>query len=764
MPRKLFNDLVTTLDIIPASSTVDLCVHHPTTCALTGKVRVIAKRPCVYKSLVLTVTGTTRVWYRQGPRTIKGKQVFLEVSKEIVFENASSNTSSRRDPPRDSDSSNNSSSSSPITRPPSAPMNHGQPSAEGVSLSPVFGHMPCVQNRLDEGVNDIDFSIEFPSHIDLKDAPPIPAADMYLHSLPSGPLKTTAGDSSIVYTLSATLTMSRKDILVNNQISASMPFRIQGWQDTIDQHSSEDHSYHGKRKGRIEFQFQVAKQLDLRRLQELQFGFRASWKTLQDRLKVKEIQYYLIEEETQSFAARAAPVVNTTIISTSATHDCTGYSVPTRDWGELRAAARLQIPQPNTVLETTNMPAPHSLAIAHKLRVLIRFDQSLGRERDLQLSFPIMIHPTLDEDGSPVHPDVNYCRRSRRQSRRASALYGIEARRNIHGDGESDDEEVPLPMYADREGTLLLMVGQEGSEATGLVAGQIEPLGISMATGYPEQSAVLSPSEASMSSLRTTLISPDNSLQFPPGNVPIQGEQHAWTSMGRLANLSSASLPHFINMSSPESRRHSSFQQAIDLPPPYVLPSLSEETSAPPTPLLVPSGFEVPSQTGSRPESSAAAAPYNTDTAIPSRSVVVDIFEHEGEEVGVRRENGKGKGKSKGTMPPRTITTSTASSSAAGSSRPVPAALPTPPYEIQEEALSYDVDGGDQRFSTSSSFTPPSSSSSTSSSGPSTLSSSPESELNPRQKQGPYGLGLVAVATSSGGAGLALRHHFASAN
>ncbi|KAG0050730.1 hypothetical protein BGZ90_006959, partial [Linnemannia elongata] len=83
MVGKLFNDLVTALDILPESSTVDICINHPSPAVLAGKVRVIVKRPCVYKSLILTVTGTSRVWMRQGAKTIKAKQVFLKTSKEI---------------------------------------------------------------------------------------------------------------------------------------------------------------------------------------------------------------------------------------------------------------------------------------------------------------------------------------------------------------------------------------------------------------------------------------------------------------------------------------------------------------------------------------------------------------------------------------------------------------------------------------------------------------------------------------------------------
>ncbi|KAF9930294.1 hypothetical protein BGZ65_005418, partial [Modicella reniformis] len=497
MVRRLFNDLVTALDIIPNSSTIDLCVHHPSTCSLTGKVRILAKRPCVYKSLVLTVTGTTRVLSRQGSRTVKAKQAFLYVSKEIVYENAIPTQRNRRPDSMLStlargavavtataaaaptmnaqrDSSDSSSSSSLALSQTSALADlFAQPSTitqASASVSATGGrstqvHIPIVQNQLKEGVNDIEFKIEFPSHLQQQQQQASPSREEQLCTIPSGPIKSTSGDSSITYTLSATLAMSRRDILVNNHISASIPFRVQNWQDSIDWRRSEDHSYHGKRRDKIEFQFQVPKQLDLRRLQDLQFGFQASWRSLQDDLKVKEIQYYIVEEEQQAMAIRTAPVISMSIISTSATHDCSGYSVPTNTWGYLRAAARLQIPQPNIVLETTAMPWPHTLTISHKLRVLIKFDQTRAKERDLQLSFPISIHPTLEEDGSPVHQDIHYTPHTRRRRRRGHALYGIDIRQDGE-DGESDGEEGPLPMYADREGTLLLMVGQEVQETS----------------------------------------------------------------------------------------------------------------------------------------------------------------------------------------------------------------------------------------------------------------------------------------------------------
>ncbi|KAF9914887.1 hypothetical protein BX616_007370 [Lobosporangium transversale] len=667
MVAKLFNDLVTALDIIPDSSTIDLCVGHPSTCALTGKVRIIAKRPCAYKSLVVTATGISRVWNRQGSRTIKAKQIILDVSKEITYDNpmftkrpnslplpslaspveelpswtnptavtATTSSSSSQHvsanvvlspsvPPqtqRDITRSNsNNESTSPVTFQSSDSFPVGSlPEQQQQRQSPVPSdalssfQTSLGQNQLNQGVNDIDFRIEFPSHMNINDSsPPNTTTDIsQLCHLPSGPMKTTAGgDASIIYTLRVTLIMSRKDILVNNHMSTSVPFRVQSWQDMNEsRHQSDDHTYHGKRRNKIEFQFEVPRQLDLRRLQDLQLGFQGSWRTLQDHLKVKEIQYYIVEEEHQRFVGRTSPVVNTTIISTAVTHDCSDYVVSTHAWNQLRAPARLQIPQPNTVLETTLLPAPHSLSVTHKLRVLIKFDQTLAKERDLQLSFPMTIHPTLNLDGSPAHPDpefylnnhlTNRHRRPRGGRRRAGgALYGIESRHG-DGDGDSEDDDLPLPMYADREETLLLMVGEEVQE-TGL---HVDVLG--MAMSYPDQTALYSPSETSPLMTSPNPNSPINatgsydSRRFSlAGSAPIlQGEQHAWATLNRSVSLTPAASAQLVDFASVSaaSRRHSSFDYISEynnnvnngfygrsletfLPPPYVLPSLSEEPS-----------------------------------------------------------------------------------------------------------------------------------------------------------------------------------------
>ncbi|KAF9365347.1 hypothetical protein BGX34_010387 [Mortierella sp. NVP85] len=764
MVRKLFNDLVTTLDIILDSSTVDLCVNHPSTCTLTGKVRIIAKRPCVYKSLVLTANGTTRMWNRQGSRTIKAKQVFLNTSKEIVYDNPhpahqggrpesmafrreslGGNTGSLSIQTRDAVDSGTAAAApsasslprdntdSPITHMTQSPaptdlFEQPLPTEDSTAPDPgptLAGSTNPTRNQLKQGVNDIVFTIEFPSHLHSKgeqqqqqQQPPTsslsPSGEEQLCSLPSGPIKSTSGDSSITYTLSAVLVLSRRDILVNNHVATSIPFRVQNWQDTIEWRRSEDHSYHGKRRDKIEFQFQVPKQLDLRRLHELQFGFKGSWKTLQDNLKVKEMQYYIIEEEQQLMAQRTAPIVSLSVVSTSATHDCSIYGLPTNTWGHLRAVARLQIPQPNTVLETTSMPYPHTLSITHKLRVLIKFDQTLCKERDLQLSFPISIHPTLDEDGSPVHPDVNYVPRERRRRRRGHALYGIDTRQR--SEDASDDDEAPLPMYADREDTLLLMVGQTADETA-----MEEALELAMAAAYPEGTTPHSPSEDSFSSISRSPISP----LYPLVLTPIQGEQHAWGNSSRRSSLIPTSSPTHLTSPSPASRRHSHHGYPLDEPPPYVMPSRTEE----PLPLTVhcpPSSSPPPHSFPQSPtsETSESGGPGDEDTSSIASPImsVAEIFDSTTENsthlgrLGsrIKKAIDKGKSRATGERGSRSVTVVTSSSSAASSSsssanrsgpasssshtgsssRPSPGLLPSPLYEIQEETLSYPGDDG----------------------------------------------------------------------
>ena len=253
MVGKLFNDLVTALDILLDSPTVNVCVHHPSVCTLKGKVRIIAKRPFVYRSLQLHVNGFSRVVRNQGTTHSGLKQTFLDQTLDFCQDTERSTS-------------------------------------------------------LHQGVNDIDFTIDFPSHIPTKGVPHQPLPDGSnanlnedLCCLPTGPAKTAATDSSIHYTVCATLGMSRRDILVNNQVSTTVPFWVQAWQDAIDYRHSEEHSYHGKRRARIEFQFQVPKQLDSHRLGQSHFGISGSWRTLQDRLRVREIQYFLVEEELQTY-------------------------------------------------------------------------------------------------------------------------------------------------------------------------------------------------------------------------------------------------------------------------------------------------------------------------------------------------------------------------------------------------------------------------------------------------------------------------------
>ncbi|KAF9148562.1 hypothetical protein BG015_009706 [Linnemannia schmuckeri] len=827
MVGKLFNDLVTALDILPESSTVDICINHPSPAVLAGKVRVIAKRPCVYKSLVLTVTGTSRVWMRQGAKTIKAKQVFLKSSKKIVFEGQGSNVGvgaigdggaggreqqqqqqqrqqqrasslssmtslsnshpsnipvspvsqteeeafpstspistaaapaagvgtgvmtrmsrmmtttttattttmlqgavSAQQPVRSSEPShgfsmsNNAAdddNSSPMTHlgpldeiglstppadnsnsnnntvnnsqqptPPSLNSSHNRDNSNSSNYYYGSGTTTNshLQNQLRQGVNDIDFYLEFPSHVNNPDTNNNnnnnnnTAASDSSRCLPSGPFKSFSGDSTIVYTLSATLVMSRRDILVNNQMTTSIPFRVQCWQDIVDwRNHSEDHSYHGKRRGKIEFRLEVPKQLDMRRLQDLQFGFEARWKTLQDRLKIKEVHYSIIEEETQILGPRMAPNIHTTVISTAVTHDCAGDTTPTNSWTHMRGAARLQIPQPLTVMESMSTPWPHTLSVSHKLRVVFRFDQSLNKERDLQLSFPILIHPTLNAAGGPVHTHALFRHllrlhpqsQSRRRARRA--LFGMvgsagegqpdgitadcEDLSDYDEDMDYDDDEDGngeagggeggvngigggsgnnsngnrhLPVYADREGTLLLMVGHEiVQETTDLLPPeQADALGISIVrtstatnpgyyySGVDRRSSLLySSSEASMSSAPNSPTSPTTFM-----------EQYSWGSAydgaagGGLSSSPTSTTTYSMYSTSPDfavtpsspleaaaaagrgsivSRRHSSYTTSsgtpvatmeLSLPPPYVFPSVAEGEEdymiPPPSPL-----------------------------------------------------------------------------------------------------------------------------------------------------------------------------------
>lgn len=554
-----------------------------------------------------------------------------------------------------------------------------------------------LQNQLRQGVNDIDFYLEFPSHVDNPDTNnnnSSTAASDSSRCLPSGPFKSLSGDSTIVYTLSATLVMSRRDILVNNQMTTSIPFRVQCWQDMVDwRNHSEDHSYHGKRRGKIEFQLQVPKQLDMRRLQDLQFGFEARWKTLQDRLKIKEVHYSIVEEETQILGPRMAPNIHTTVISTAVTHDCAGDTTPTNTWSQMRGAARLQIPQPLTVMESMSTPWPHTLSVCHKLRVVFRFDQSLNKERDLQLSFPILIHPTLNAAGGPVHTHALFRHllrlhpesRTRRRARRALfGMVGSSEGQNEggNGDGEDlsdydedmdyeDDEDGEagggggggvngssgngnntgsgnrhLPVYADREGTLLLMVGHEVVQETTdlLPPEQVDALGISIMrtstasnpgyyySGVDRRTSLLySPSEASMSSVPNSPTSPTTFMEqcswgsaYDGGAAPSPTSTTTFSMYSTSPDFAVTPFSHIEAAAagaaggSIVSRRHSSYTSSstpvaameLSLPPPYVFPSVAEDdedyTIPPPSPLPFRNDDQRPAvltmaATGSRP-------------------------------------------------------------------------------------------------------------------------------------------------------------------
>ncbi|KAG0354600.1 hypothetical protein BG005_006344 [Podila minutissima] len=488
----LFNDLVTVLDVLPSSPTVDICVNHPSTVAIVGKVRIIAKRPCVYKSLVLTATGNTRIIRRAGTR-LQSHQLFLHATTDVVRQSplpssfipgasavpTSPVSSPTEENPRNSLSGgffaptdvNESTSSSEQTAE-STPSISQQPSTD--NDTPADSNSPQMTfatNQLYAGVNDIDFRLEFPSHY--KSHLTCPPGEVHLHSLPTGSLR-TGNHSTVDYCLRTTLTLSRRDVLVNNSLSVTIPFKVQTWQDQIDQSHGEEHAYHGKRRGKIEFEFHVPKQLDARRLHELHFGFQGGWKVLDERLKVDKVHYYIVEEEVQTyddkmqFVPKSGVETHTAIISTTATYDCAQSTTPTNTWEYFESDTRLQIPQPNLVLQPFTMPmlGASTLAITHKLRLVIQFDKNHLAEKDLQLSFPILIHPALENDGAPVHPELTehavrpHRQRRGRRAQRVGALY-INNNELMEGGAvaaeEDDDDVLPLPVYADREESLLLM-------------------------------------------------------------------------------------------------------------------------------------------------------------------------------------------------------------------------------------------------------------------------------------------------------------------
>ncbi|KAF9976264.1 hypothetical protein BGZ73_008906 [Actinomortierella ambigua] len=446
-----------------------------------------------------------------------------------------------------------------------------QPSTDGLFDAHVYSHPPAIDsvsppsspvalqaqteeqtptNYLKEGLNDIFFTLNFPSHphipADSETVAAMTRQEVCSHSLPAGPIRTSCG-SMIEYRLQATLTMQKSFSLFgvmaghHTPKTVSIPIHIQPWQDPIMpypdswsrrhrrrnrhlQYEDLDHTYHGKRRGKINFHFQVPKQLDLGRLHDLQFSFQGSWKTLLDSVKVKEIEYYLVEEESQLYPGQiAGHFITTTIISSIAKYDCSQDPAPTNVWDHMRTDVRLHITQPETILNTSNLPPPSIFSVSHKLRAIFHFDKERSNERDLQLSFPIRIHHTLDEDDAPSHLRIQHgltlqemlqsaMPRSRRRRYQqellvlgisggaADPLEGLLPRRysshrqsitaiataaapgsnggdgeaapdydslgdedsNYEEDDEDDDEDVaPLPMYHERQSSLLLMTGMD---------------------------------------------------------------------------------------------------------------------------------------------------------------------------------------------------------------------------------------------------------------------------------------------------------------
>ncbi|KFH73002.1 hypothetical protein MVEG_00227 [Podila verticillata NRRL 6337] len=617
MGVKLFNDIITVLDVLPFNSTVDICVNHPSTVAIVGKVRIIAKRPCTYKSLVLTATGTTRISRRTGTR-LQAQQLFFHATTDVTHQSPHPTTT---DCTTGGTSSAPSAPLPPVSSPqeeyPPNSLSRGifasyenestlspeQTSISSTSLQASTDHdvahishepqMTFATNQLHAGVNDIDFRLEFPSHY--KSHLTCPRNEVHLHSLPSGSIRTPA-QSILEYSLRTTLTLSRRDVLVNNSLSVTIPFRIQTWQDQIDQSHSEEHAYHGRRRGKIEFEFHVPKQLDAKRLHELHFGFQGGWRVLDDRLKVDKVHFYIIEEEVQTFVPKAGVETHTAIISTTATYDCAESTTPTNAWEYLESGSRLQIPQPNLVQQPIAMPDPGILAVTHKLRVLIQFDKRRKAEKDLQLSFPILIHPTLDNDGGPIHPEltehaVRPHRHSRgRRAHRVGALYISNSELMEGGGGDDDDDDIlPLPTYADREGNLLLMVGEEVQDLDYMDRQEMHALGISVSTtadsglwmsSEEASSPTFSPVSPPLSPLSSAFTSSSprhtgtvNGTEW----VGATAEQHSWALYSNINNNSNRrSQSMSISPSSPStqehpSRRMSSMQHFS--PPPYILPN-----------------------------------------------------------------------------------------------------------------------------------------------------------------------------------------------
>lgn len=455
-----------------------------------------------------------------------------------------------------------------------------------------------------------------------------------------------------------------------------------------------------------------------------------------------------------------APNVHTTVISTAVTHDCAGDTTPPNNWTQMRGAARLQIPQPHSVMESMATPWPHTLSVSHKLRLVFRFDQSHAKERDLQLSFPILIHPTLNAAGGPVHTHALFRHllrlhpqnQTRRRARRAlfgmvgstgargAGEGGLPDRSHVDGEDLSDyDEDMDydadedgngeagvgggggganggsggnnsndnrhLPVYADREGTLLLMVGHEVVQETTdlLPQEQVDALGISIErtptatySGYysgvdRRGSLLYSPSEASMS-VPNSPTSPNTIMEQYTWGSAYDGAAAA-VAAGRApspTNTATYSMystsPDFavVPLSSVEaatgsivSRRHSSFvggntpatTMELSLPPPYAFPSLAEGeedyTIPPPSPMPQPCDTTTRSQIVNKGKDRSD----NDDTDDDDASMV---------DVVVVQDVGSSSSSAAVVRPVVVI----------GSSTVMPSyGLPSPEYEIQESPL-----------------------------------------------------------------------------
>ncbi|KAF9571973.1 hypothetical protein BGW38_008565, partial [Lunasporangiospora selenospora] len=219
-----------------------------------------------------------------------------------------------------------------------------------------------------------------------------------------------------------------------------------------------------------------------------------------------------------------------------------------------------------------------------------------SKERDLQLSFPIQIHPTLGEDNVPVLCNLQQrhhalYRQFRQRTSRGRAYFGdgfMSPHRDdagLHGSDEDDEDDenvegiLPLPMYADREASVLLMVGDEVQETDAETADILDSLGM----GSP-----LGPSSMTMVSPLETLIrfpSSEGSMTLSAPNSPASPSAPSFMSSVTGATFSSGPghetnhrrssyQDRGVSMSEPRievPRRHSSFPQPRGMfsPPPY---------------------------------------------------------------------------------------------------------------------------------------------------------------------------------------------------